>query len=82
MVVQLHIAHDAGHLVLRWRTAVIAMAAELAAALMALVSLDVAATSDSVSTVIDSGPVCSMRAPSAGMSCDSEPISSSCHTSN
>ena len=65
-----------GHLLARWRPTVIAMAAELAAALMTSASVDVTGASDSASTVIDSGPVDSMMLPSGVR----DPISSSCHT--
>jgi len=67
------------HLGATWRPELIARtAAELAAALMA--SVDVMGASDSVSTVIDRGPVDSMTLPSDITSCDIGPMSSSCHT--
>ena len=63
-------------MVVRWRPeAIAAAAAELAATQIASASVDVMGASDSVSTVIDRGPVDSST--SAVTSCDSDPISSS-----
>jgi len=72
-----HSRQFSGQLETRWRPM-----DELAAMLMPSASADVAAARESLSMVIDRGPVDSKMLPSAFMSCDSDPMSSSCHPAN